>query len=162
MIPRRWIDNALNPALLLLPQKMDSPMARAMLICIALQESRLEYRHQCKPGPAHGYFQFEQGGGVREVLRQYASRGSILAVLDALDYTGASEEDCFAAIQHNDILATCFARLLLWTLPQALPARNAPNVAYSQYIQSWRPGKPHPDAWSGNWEISWELSDAAV
>jgi len=49
MIPRRWINTALIPALALLPQRMDSPPARAMLVAIGLQESELATRHQQTP-----------------------------------------------------------------------------------------------------------------
>ena len=58
MNPEVWIKNALEPALKLLPEKMDSQAARAELVAIGLQESRLKYRAQIG-GPARGYHQFE-------------------------------------------------------------------------------------------------------
>lgn len=157
MTPEFFIEHALAPALKLLPAKMDTPAARAMVVAICLQESRLQHRRQIN-GPARGYAQFEQGGGVRGVLTHPASQPHIQAVLAALDYgpnTGADE--CYIAIEHNDILAAAFARLLLWTLPGHLPARNAPGIAWSQYVSAWRPGKPHRDTFDAFYEQAWEV-----
>ena len=154
MKPELFIRNALEPALALLPVTMDTPNARAMVIAICLQESRLEHRHQIG-GPAHGYAQFEMGGGVRGVLTHPASKPHILAVLKELDYTPDVGE-CYAAIEHNDILAVCFARLLLYTLPDLLPVRNEPEMGWNQYIKAWRPGKPHREFWNENYAHAWE------
>lgn len=157
MTPEFFLQNALVPALRLLPLKMDSPAARAMVVAICLQESRLKYRRQ-NGGPARGYAQFEQGGGVRGVLTHAASKPHIQVVLTALDYSpDADALDCYAAIEHNDILAAAFARLLLWTLPQALPVQNAPGSAWTQYTEAWRPGKPIRETWDGFYEQAWEI-----
>ena len=153
------IVNALEPALQLLPAFMDTVEARAMCMAIALQESRLEHRRQVG-GPARGYWQFELGGGVRGVLSHPASKPYIRAVLAALDYDFAPEDlpvECYAAIEHNDILAAAFARLLLWTLPGALPGRDAADEGWRQYLKTWRPGKPHPDTWDRNFADAWSL-----
>lgn len=155
MKPDFWLRCALEPALYLLPPKMDTKPARAMCMAICLQESRLEHRHQIG-GPAHGYGQFEQGGGVRGVLTHPASKPHILKVLDELDYTGADAQDCYEAIQHNDILAAAFVRLLLYTLPELLPVRGDPNHGWLCYQKAWRPGRPHPESWSENFANAWE------
>jgi len=42
-----------------------------------------------------------------------------------------------------------FARLLLWTLPSALP--TTADEGWTQYLDAWRPGKPHPATWAGHW-----------
>lgn len=157
MSPQLFIRNALEPALALLPAKMDTQAGRAMVIAICLQESRIEYRHQIG-GPAHGYAQFEQGGGVRGVLTHPASKPHILKVLEALDYE-PDVEACYAAIEHNDILACCFARLLLYTLPGALPGKGQTETAWLQYIAAWRPGKPHRATWDTFYEMGWLLTD---
>lgn len=157
MTPELFIRNALDPALRLLPAKLDSPAARAMVIAICLQESRLQYRHQVN-GPAVGYAQMEQGGGVRGVLTHAASKPLIQVVLKALDYSpDADALDCYVAIQHNDILAAAFARLLLWTIPQALPAQSAAGSGWTQYVEAWRPGKPVRETWNGFFEQAWEV-----
>lgn len=154
MKPELFIRNALEPALALLPATMDTDPARAMVIAICLQESRLEYRHQVG-GPAHGYAQFEQGGGVRGVLTHPASKPHILKVLDELDYQ-PDVAKCYEAIEHNDILAVCFARLLLYTLPDLLPVRGDPEGGWIQYTKAWRPGKPHRQTWNECFANAWE------
>jgi len=157
MTPEFLLQNALSPALRLLPANMGSREAVAMCIAIALQESRIKHRRQIN-GPARGYWQFEQGGGVRGVLTHPASKPHIQAVLSALDYDQASDAGaCYVAIEHNDILAAAFARLNLWWLPDPLPAQNAPGAGWSQYIKAWRPGKPHRDTWDAFYEQAWEI-----
>lgn len=159
MTPDAFIRNALEPALRLLPSHMDTPNARAMVLTICLQESRLEHRRQIG-GPARSYAQMEQGGGVHGVLSHSASKPYIQTVLAALDYDGAQENACWTAIEHNDILAAAFARLLLWTLPSPLPGRESPDIGWAQYSQAWRPGKPHRESWNAFWDEAWALAEA--
>ena len=71
MSPAEYLTDVIPAALALLPPQMDTQEARAMLIAIALQESRLTYRKQIG-GPARGLHQFETGG-VRAVLRHAAT-----------------------------------------------------------------------------------------
>ena len=52
---------ALPAACSLLPARMDTRAARALLVAIGLQESRFEHRRQIG-GPARGFFQFEAMG----------------------------------------------------------------------------------------------------
>lgn len=145
MTPDLLLTNAINPALRLLPPIMTTPQAKVIMLAIALQESRCIYRRQVK-GPARGFWQFEQGGGVRGVLAHLSSLRHIKNVLEALDYPANTDaENCYVAIEHNDILAAVFARLLLWTLPSAIP--TTANAAWDTYVNAWRPGKPHPETW---------------
>lgn len=144
----------LPTALELLPGKMDSPEARAMILAIGLQESKFKYRIQQPNGPAHGFWQFEKGGGVRGVLTNGATAPLIFPVLQVLAYP-ANEAECYVAISHNDVLATCFARLLLWSVPGALPRQNEPSKGWAQYLKGWRPGKPHPQTWDANFAEAW-------
>lgn len=137
----------------LLPSKMDSPEARAMLIAIGWQESKLTHRVQIG-GPAHGFWQFERSGGVRGVLTHAASSGYIRQVLSAQSYDW-TEQTSYDAIVHNDILAACYARLLLWTLPSALPKHGDYDGSWGQYISAWRPGKPHRDTWNAHFDAAW-------
>ena len=142
-------------ALALLPPTMDSPEARAMLIAIALQESRMKHRAQIA-GPARGFWQFEAGGGVRGVLMHQQTRPHVLKVLEALSYDDSvSVSTSYIAIEHNDVLACVFARLLLWTLPGPLPKQGDPNEGWRQYIEAWRPGKPHRGTWDGFFLDAW-------
>jgi len=157
MTPHELLETAIVPALRLLPESMDSDPAIAMCIAIALQESRIQHRRQIG-GPARGYWQFEQGGGVRGVLTHPKSQQYIRTVLQSLDYHPESDPAaCYAAIEHNDVLAAAFARLLLYTLPDTLPARNAPGAGWTQYVRAWRPGKPHQETWNGYFETAWEV-----
>lgn len=155
MTPAFFLDYALVPALRLLPVTMDTPAARAMIIAICLQESRLIYRHQLG-GPAHGYAQFERAGGVHGVLTHAQSKAHAQALLSALDYDPESDAmACYTAIEHNDILAAGFARLLLWTLPGPLPDEDAPDDGWAQYRAAWRPGKPHRSSWDACFATGW-------
>lgn len=137
MTPAKALEHVIVPALAELADGMDSPPARVMLLAIALQESNLAHRHQVG-GPAHGLWQFERGGGVRGVLTHSASqrRARALCELHGIAPTVAA---VYEALEHDDVLAAGFARLLLWTLPVALPAIGDEQAAWEQYIEAWRP-----------------------
>jgi len=137
----------------LLPPAMASDRATAMLLTIALQESKAEHRLQIG-GPARGFWQFERSGGIAGVLSHPHSRGPIGAVLETLRYRRSGDE-CYRAVADNDILAACFARCLLWTLPTALPQRDEPVLAWGQYLASWKPGKPHRSTWDAYYAEAW-------
>ena len=133
--------------LALLPAKMSGSKAEIMLLAIGLQESRFEHRKQIG-GPAVGFWQFEQGGGVRGVLTHPSSRDHAAAICRARGVP-ASASAVYSALATDDVLAVAFARLLLWTDPAALPAVGAVGSAWDLYLRVWRPGKPHPDTWKG-------------
>lgn len=139
------IPTALLPALTLLPPRMNSPDAQLLLLAIGLQESRFQHRRQIN-GPARGFWQFEQGGGVRGVLTHVASRDEarMLCVARRVEPSSAS---VYAALDTDDVLAAGFARLLLWTDPARLPAAGDTEGAWALYLRTWRPGKPHPQTW---------------
>lgn len=148
MNPQRLQDYAIRPALTLLPPRMDSRPAVVFLVAIALQESALTYRHQIN-GPAHSWWQFERLGGVRGVMTHRSSRGHVHALLDVFGYRVRSYRRVHDAMEHNDILAAGMARLLLWTLPVRLP--TTASAAWAQYLDAWRPGRPHRRTWGGYW-----------
>lgn len=134
----------------LLPATMATPDATRMLIAIGWQESRFLHRKQIG-GPAAGWWQFETTG-VSGVLSHPASRDLIRKALTDLRYTDPpTPYGCHQAIQHNDVLALLFARLLLWTLPA--PLATTSDLGWSQYLNAWRPGKPHPETWAQAWAI---------
>lgn len=127
--------------------RIDTQEARVMLLSIGLQESRFIHRRQIG-GPARGFWQFEQGGGVRGVLRHKAS--AQLADLVCRDRgVSATEGAVYDALDDDDVLACCFARLLLWTDPARLPPVGDADAAWDLYIRTWRPGKPHRHTWGG-------------
>jgi len=129
----------------LLPPQMDTAQARAMLLAIGLQESRFQYRFQVR-GPARGFWQFESGGGVAGVINHRSTRYIIADACDSL-VIPCTVSNCYQAIAYNDVLACVFARLLLWTLPFPLPEIGNREESWHQYIDAWRPGKPHRHTW---------------
>lgn len=148
-----YIKSAVIPsALLMLPTKMDSPEARAMLLAIGLQESNFVWRRQIG-GPARSFWGFELGG-LRGVLTHIATRPLIEPLLGEIRY-GLTTELSYTAIEHNDVLACVYARLLLWTGPRPLPAKSEANEGWAQYMDLWRPGTPRRATWNGYFEQAW-------
>lgn len=133
---------------------MSSDNATAMLIAIALQESGVRLRHQIS-GPALGFWQFELAG-VRGVMEHRHTQLPLRAVLRILRYPeNLTPFGLHSAIEHNDVLAACFARLLLWTDPRALPGAGQSEAAWQVYLATWRPGKPRPEPWAGHFADAW-------
>ncbi|MGL0786545.1 hypothetical protein ABN182_07700 [Xanthomonas translucens pv. undulosa] len=149
--PAMALSHIIVPALAELGDGMDSPPARTLLLAIALQESNLAHRHQVG-GPAHGLWQFETGG-VRGVLTHSASQRRARALCD-LHGSAPTVAAVYDALEHDDVLAAGFARLLLWTLPLALPAIGDEQGAWEQYIDAWRPGQPHRDRWASVYPLA--------
>jgi hypothetical protein len=140
----------------LLPLKMGAREAHAELLAIGLQESRFKHRVQVM-GPARGFWQFESGGGVRGVLEHKATRDIAHGIAHRLGYE-STPADCFAAIQHNDILAAVFARLLLWSSPMPMPGAGNALAGWRLYLSTWRPGRPHPETWDEYFGRAWQLT----
>src|SRR3990167_5653674 len=124
-------------ALGMLPARLDTPDARAMLLAIGLQESRFQYRRQIG-GPARSFWQAESGGGFRGILFHAETRQLARDILSRTRY-GEPDESDFAAIEHNDILACCGARLLLYSHPKPLPKQGETEYAWRYYLDTWRP-----------------------
>lgn len=131
------LKHVIVPALAELGPKYDTPSARVQLLAMAQQESALKYRHQVG-GPAHGLWQFEMAG-VRGVLNHSTSQRAARELCD-LHGIAPTVSATYAAIEEDDVLAAGFARLLLWTLPDALPKVGDEAEAFAQYIEAWRPG----------------------
>jgi hypothetical protein len=144
----------LPAALSLLPERMDSPAARAMLLSIGLQESRFRSRVQIG-GPARGFWQFERNGGIKGVLTHPVTRPILLPVLDTLRYV-PSVAVCYSAVEDNDTLACVFARLLLWTVPGRVARQDEPEHGWQDYLAGWRPGKPHRETWDACFAAGWQ------
>ncbi|WP_314408945.1 hypothetical protein [Pseudomonas kuykendallii] len=143
---------AIAPALALLPARLTSAPAEVMLLAIGLQESRFAHRRQVG-GPACGFWQFEQGGGVRGVLRHTATAGHARVLCEARN-VAPTESAVYAALEHDDVLAAGFARLLLWSDAAPLPALGDFDAAWALYVRTWRPGKPHPETWEGLYSLA--------
>lgn len=135
-----------------LPRSMNSPGAEVMLLAIGGQESGFKHRRQIG-GPARGFWQFEQGGGVRGVLRHAATRERAVEVC-RFRGVKANQADVYNALEHDDILSAAFARLLLYSDPRALPAIGDEDAAWALYARTWRPGKPHRERWGPNYRAA--------
>lgn len=141
------------PALANLPMAMNSQKARLMLLAIGLQESNFTARYQKlndpnKKGPARGFWQFEQGGGVKGVMNHAATSGSAHQICLERDIP-FQPQSVWLRLETDDILACCFARLLLYSDPKSLPEIDDPQGAWNLYLRTWRPGQPHPSKWAG-------------
>jgi hypothetical protein len=165
MTPLRLLLTAIRPALADLASGgiQDTPAARRMLLAIALQESGLRHRRQVtasgeEDGPAASFWQFEKGGGCKGVLTHHASAKHMRWVCTEYNIEPTAQ-GMWDAMRYNDIVAASAARLLLYTLPQALPVNAAEG--WDQYIAAWRPGRPHPEKWAECWAIAERVAGAA-
>lgn len=159
----------LPAAATLLPPEMDRPEARAQVLAIALQESGLLDRRQVvgegRFGPARGFWQFEIGGGVAGVLTHPQTRALVTRVLDELRVVPAASA-CHTAIEHNDILAAVFARLLLRPIRALLPRRHEVEKGWTQYLLAWNPaqkGREQRDRekWGRAFAQAWALQEGS-
>ncbi|WP_425328398.1 hypothetical protein [Pseudomonas nitroreducens] len=134
--------SVIEPALLLLPARMESQQATVMLLAIGLQESRFEYRRQMGNGPAKSFWQAEQSGGmVTGLLRYRVESVRDLAVgLCVVRGVVPAAPNVWNAIERDDILAAGLARLLLYTDPARLPGLGDEAGAWELYLRTWRPG----------------------
>lgn len=148
-------EHTIPSALSLLPGKMDSREARAMLLAIGLQESLFQHRKQVG-GPAKGFWQFEQGGGVKGILTHDITAPIVKPIVEMFLYE-PTPASCYAAIENHDVLAAVFARLLLWVDPRVLPSPIQADKGWAIYLANWRPGKPHASKWPRNFELAWSV-----
>lgn len=158
MTPERIIKTAIAPALEELTQCgiPDSILAHRFVLAIAIQESGLAKRRQViqdkgEVGPAVSYWQFEQGGGCKGVLTHYLVANCMRRMCDHYN-VAPTPAGLWEAMRYQDIVAAIAARLLIYTLPDKLP--ETPEQGWSQYIEAWRPGKPHPHTWAQAWETA--------
>jgi hypothetical protein len=153
--PDTYIAVGIDPALRLLPNNFDSPSARAMMMAIAWQESRLQERTQLERGPARGYPQFELGG-VTGVLRHPATAPLAAAFVNELDYSDLSPAELHATMQWDTVLMAGMTRLNLWWHAAPLPSAWQRDAGWAYYLFCWRPGKPKPLSWPESWTVGWD------
>lgn len=153
MEPKRLLQTAIIPAFVELASFgiKDSPEAHRFMLAIALQESGIEHRRQLGNGPGISYFQFEKTGGCYGALNHKTVGPMMRAICEKYDIE-ATPLGLWTAMQYQDIVAACAARLLIYTLPTALPMTA--EDGWAQYLNAWRPGKPKPDSWNANWAIA--------
>jgi hypothetical protein len=151
----------LDPALKLLPPKMDSPEARVQLLATALQESRLAYRRQIvnvkdphtgeivqkAEGPAKSLLQAEKGGGMVHGVRVHPLTRDYAKALYIARQVKQTDLAIWNAIEHDDVLAFGLGRLLLYADPRPLPALGNVDGAWTCYLRVWGPGKPKRLTW---------------
>lgn len=155
--PRQFLDEAIVPALALLPNKLDSRAARLQLMATALQESGLRHRWQVidprvpeTKGPARGLLQFERGGGVRGVMR-HPTTMHLASDVCRMREVPFDDRAIWARLETDDILAAAFGRLLLLADPSPIPDIGEVDDAWQCYVRCWRPGRPHPEVWPTNY-----------
>ncbi|CAB3663310.1 Uncharacterised protein [Achromobacter denitrificans] len=140
------VRTAIDPALALLPPRMDTPAARIMLLATGLQESKFKDRRQLvgnppRPvGPAKSLWQAELGGGMVHGVRLHVATRATAAHLYQARGVPARDAAIWDAIEHDDVLAAGLARLLLWSDPGRLPAVGDTEGAWALYLRTWRPG----------------------
>lgn len=142
--------DAVNESYKLLPMKMDSHFARVNQAAIGQQESGYLVRRQYGNGPARGYWQFEEGGGVKGVMEHKASSELARSVCHARGVPFVRRA-VWEALETDDVLAAAFCRLLMWTDSGKLPTTEADG--WAMYARTWRPGRPHPDKWPASWKF---------
>ncbi len=136
-----------------------NPLAARMLLAIAIQESGLAARRQivtggAENGPAASFWQAEQGGGMVTGMLTHAKTKIRMTDLCAAYNVKAEPRALWEAIRYQDILAAAAARLLLFTLPHGLPTTE--DDGWTQYLEAWRPGKPHRERWGPAWKLASE------
>lgn len=166
MKPITLLNMAILPALKELQDQHGiqySAHAARFMLAIALQESNLSARRQvvasgAEAGPAASFWQCEQGGAVKGVLEHHAVASKMKAICEAYNVLPTAA-GLWEAIRYQDIVAACVARLLIYTLPGALPQTQ--DEAWAQYLSAWRPGKPKPDKWATYWRMAGETVGVA-
>lgn len=142
--------DAVNESYKLLPMKMDSHFARVNQAAIGQQESGYLVRRQYGNGPARGYWQFEEGGGVKGVMEHKSTAELARSVCHARGVPFVRRA-VWEVLETDDVLAAAFCRLLMWTDSGKLPTSEADG--WAMYARTWRPGKPHPDKWPASWKF---------
>lgn len=143
-------DVVITNAFKLLPVKMRGDDARLMLLAIGQQESGYETRMQ-KNGPAIGFWQFERAGVYG--LIKHSAVSDVLADLCLFYCVPMNSHEIHDSLR-NDMFAAMISRLLLYTLPRALPRIGDIDEAWEQYIEAWRPGKPSRERWDESYPMA--------
>jgi len=152
--PKAAVDKAFS----LLPSSWDSRLARIQHAAIGFQETKFKERRQLiskggklvPEGPAVSYWQFENGrlAGINGVLTH---RATAIHAKKVCEFCGVIPERMavWERMQTDDVLGAAFARMLMYTDPERLPANE--QEGWSMYLRTWRPGKPHPETWPASY-----------
>jgi hypothetical protein len=139
------------PVMLGLSFKLRSLEANVLGIAIGGQESGYAVRSQYGGGPAHGFWQMEEGAtdhsGVRGVMNHPASRTFAMRYCadNGLPFDAHA---IWSEMAEDDEVGAAFARFLLWTSSRPLPPIGDQDGAWNYYLDVWRPGKPDKTRWA--------------
>lgn len=135
---------ALKGAFTILPKHMNPTQeqpGRVVVPLLTMQRQEAPNQEQKQiGGPAVGIWQFEKGGGINGVLKHSTSAKAARELCTTLGVQPTNDA-VYAALQGtNDVLDAGFARLLMWTDPNPLPAFGDVEGAWQLYLRTWRPG----------------------
>jgi hypothetical protein len=148
-----YIRDCITVALRQLPERMDTPQARLLMLAAGFQESGFRHRRQMG-GPAKSFFQFEPIG-CSGVLTHHTTQELAAGLCITMGVQSYSDA-VYDAIEYHDCLAAGFARLLFWRLPDPLPEIDDQDGMWLYYRRAWAPGKPHPDRWPDSYRKAME------
>lgn len=160
---------AIEPALHLLPAKMDTPAARVQLLAVGLQESGFRDRRQLlvvdgklQPlGPAKSFWMGERTGGMVKGVRVHPATADLASALYRARGVRRLDPSIWSAIENDDVLAAGLARLLIYTDPYKLPPLGREVDAWELYLRTWRPGRPRPETWPAHYARAVEFITAS-
>jgi hypothetical protein len=148
-----YVRDCISVALRQLPQRMDTPQARFLMLAAGFQESGFRHRRQIG-GPARGYWQFEPIG-CTGVLTHHTT-ADLAAGLCITMGVQALSDSAYAAVEFHDCLAAGFARLCFWRLPDPVPDITDSEGMLLYYRRAWAPGKFHPERWPHSYKMALE------
>lgn len=164
MTPHTAMHRVVIPGLRMLDDMGLVPFSNdAAALCYAIcgQESGWEHRVQVN-GPARSYAQFESIA-VRDVMQRATSKDRCRMLCHELNVDFDAQVIHTAMVQ-NDLLMLGMTRLNLWNQRGALPSPTlaSQDAAWNYYVNTWKPGKPHPNRWGAHWQTGIRLLGAAT
>lgn len=160
-------NHGIDPALKLLPPRMDSLPARIQLLATGLQESGFAHRRQISAdgtptGPARSFWMGEKGGGLVHGVRLHPATKDLAAALYQARQVKPNDLAIWNAIENDDVLAAGLARLLIYTDPYSLPAMGHSQAAWELYARVWKPGRPRRETWDAHYQRALEFVVASA
>lgn len=121
----------------------------ALLVAIAMQESKLRYRRQVPRGPAQSWWQIEPPTAV-DCLRRCPPVRELWRELGLGLWLGDGPKDQgrIEGLAESELGACAVAAGILRLHPGALPWIDEPEKAWRYYLAAWRPGKPRIEGWA--------------
>lgn len=164
LTPYQFLTAEVRPALARMEPKFQGSAAECMLTAIPTQESDFRSLYQIgKDGRAihnlaRGFYQFEMTG-VRAVIRHPSCRW-LAPFLVKNGFLTPTPEVIHFALPGSSSLQVWLARANLWWYPHSLvePVLDFEHeeAAWQQYLEIWRPGKPHRELWGRAWKLAVE------